>query len=296
MLTDAQPIMKKILVLTDFSDNAAKASEIAVEFGKKLNANILLFNSYSKLPTIASYAGGSWAVDEVMHKQGHSKNHLSLVAENLQNIPVKNGIEPEMPTITYLSEEGDLGSNVAEISKLNNIELIMMGARDKTSHENILFGSDTKSVLRKAKRPVLFIPAKFDLEKLNKVVFATDFEADDMVAIKYLLKLGGLFNFKLEIVHVSGLKKEAPDEDELTFMNQFKKIRYENISYQNIKGADIVNRLNRFIAETDAGMLAMVHHQESFLMDILRESITRKALLNQKIPMMIFPSKMMDEL
>jgi len=288
--------MRKILVLTDFSDNAAKASELAVEFGKKLNANVLLFNSYGKFPTVASYAGGSWAIDESGIKQVASKDHLALIAEDIQNLYNEAGRDADMPTITYLSEEGELGNNVNEISKDRDIELILMGAHDVNVHDHRLFGSDTKSVLRKATRPIFIVPSTFDLDRLNKVVFATDFGYDDIAAVKYLVKLAKLFNFRLDVIHVAEYKKheDEPNEDEIRFINDLNKLDPVIVSYQLIKGKHVVNRLADFLKETGAGILAMVHQQETFIVDMLRESTTRKVISYPNIPLMIFPSKMME--
>jgi len=284
--------MKSILVLTDFSENAQCASALGLALSKKLRTNLLLFNSFSAYPIMASYAGGPWVVDEFIIKQSHSKKQLSLLAENLEDIANQYDDLERTPSISCLCGEGDVGSNVADIIEQKDIELVVMGARADKSDNHILFGRDTSSVIRKATRPVLAIPSKFDFEGLNKVVFATDFNKDDITAIKYLIKLGKLFNYQLDIIHVNelGKGKSINSDQVILFKERVTKLKYPGISYHEVWGKDIVERLNGLCNETGAGLLAITHHQDPFLIRILQKSTSKKALADQKIPLMIFPS------
>jgi len=231
-------------------------------------------------------------VDEFIVKQNHSKEHLSLLAEDLQDLTAQYGPDERKPSINCLCGEGDVGSNVADIIDQKDIELIIMGGRSSKSDNPILFGRDTSSVIQKATRPILVTSSKLNLDALNKVIFATDFNEEDITAIKYLIKLGKLLGYQLDIVHVNefGKDKLLNSGKEVSFKHQVAKLKYPGISYHTVRGKDIVERLNGLCDETGAGVLAMSHRQDSFLMRIFQKSTAKKALSDQKIPLLIFPS------
>lgn len=289
--------MKTILVLTDFTKKAADAAKSAVIFGAKLHADLLLFNTYITAALVPQYAGGPWVIDEIMEHENLSKEKLKELAEELETDIAKLISEERKPTVRVLLGGGSLPVNVQEIIDDKDVELVVMGAHSDSSMAHILNGSDTRSVIDKSTRPVLIIPEKTRVDKIKKVVFATDFDEADMKAVHYLAKLAKLFDFKLEIVHITvqGKTDTAKNAYETAFLHQVGKIKYPHIAYQTIKGAYIIKRLNDYCEEEGADLLALVHYQDSFVVRLLRQSITKQALSNQKTPLLVFPSKMDEE-
>jgi nucleotide-binding universal stress UspA family protein len=285
--------MKKILVLTDFSANATSAAEAALILSGKLHTDLLLFNSYIDYATKSSYGGAGWIVDEFTERKKKSKQSLELLMDGLESL--SNELEPETrkPAIDYDFNDCNLEMDVADLLSQNKIELIVMGARSH-NQDDALYGDDTNSIVDHATRPVLIVPAKTDLKQIRKVLFATDFDEGDFKAIHYLMKLGKLFHYLLEIIHVI-----KPDEEEagqssraLAFKEQLAQLKYQGLSYHEVNGKDVVSRLNYLSTETGAGMLALVHHQRSFFARVFAHSETKKALAKQKLPLLVFPSKM----
>ena len=286
--------MKTILVLTDFTENATHAAKSAAMLGSKLQTNLLLFNTYLTAPVIPQYAGGPWVVDEIMQREDLCKNklqHLYLVLED-----VIEKLEPgaSKPAVQTQAGEGGLGINVEEIIQQKDIELVVMGARSDSTIEHLLNGSETSSVINRSARPVFILPHNVNLKRINKVVFATDFDQADISAVRYLTKIGRKFNFQLEIVHVAlyGDNNTPKVEKEKALLSQVSKLDYPAISYNAVRGKDVINRLSNLCDETGADMLALVHHQHSFFMRLITESTTQEALLNQSIPLLVIPSKM----
>lgn len=289
--------MKTILVLTDLSANAAHAAKSAVMLSGALNANLLLYNTKLILPVstyYADYAGGPWVVDDFVQWENESKEKMKQLAEDLQ--PLIARLDPQLrkPVVHYESGDGSLAQNITDIAQKDNIELIVMGASSEGTFEHILNGSDTRSIIENATRPILVIPQGSDLKKLKKVIFATDFDKADIKGIHYLVKIGKLFNFEIEIVHVCpyGEKEGSVAAKERDFFKYVGKLRYPHITFKEIKGKNVVHRLNDLCSEDSANILALVHYQHSFFVRLFTHSTTGEALLNQNIPLLIFPSKM----
>ena len=285
--------MKKILVLTDFSANATCAAEAALVLSGKLHTDLLLFNTYVDYATMPSYGGGAWKVNEITDRQKKSVQGLKLLMEGLESL--SNELEPDdlKPVVDFDLSDCNLEIDVADILNNNEVELIVMGARSHEPRE-ALYGEDTNSIINHAIRPVLIVPAKTDLKQIRKIIFATAFEEADFKAIHYLVKLGKLFHYQLEIIHVVKPDQKSLEEspEALVFKLQLAQLNYQGLSYHEVEGKNVIERLNYLSTETGPAILALLHHQRSFFGRLFAHSETKRALATQKVPLLVFPSRM----
>jgi len=284
--------MKSILILTDFSKNAASAAEAGLMLSGKLHTDILLFNSYIDYSTMASYSGGAWIVDEYKERQKQSKLGLDTLIEGLESLVGELDPGDRKPAIYSESDDNDLGMDVAEMLKQKDIELVVMGARSGCDAD-VLYGYDTSSVIKNSTKPIFVIPAKTNLKQIRKIIFATDFGVADIEAIQYLVKLCKLFDYQIDIVHVTdGSKAEdAKIKNKVIFENDLSKIHYPGLSYQIISGKDVAQELAHVVEKEGAAVLALLHHQYSFFNRLFRHSDTKAVLAHHHIPLIVFPSK-----
>lgn len=78
-------------------------------------------------------------------------------------------------------------------------------------------------------------------------------------------------------------------------MRQIDKLVYPHITFREIRGKDVVRRLNEVCNEDGADILALVHYEHSFFMRLFESSTTKKALSQQNVPLLVFPAKMEKE-
>ncbi|NNU33390.1 universal stress protein [Mucilaginibacter sp. S1162] len=101
--------MKKILVLTDFSDNARRAAEAAVTLAGKLHANIILFNTYVSEPVMSEYGGAPRPVDQLMWAD-EGKEKLKFLKEDLRELVQQLPAGDHHPSIDDRHASGSPGS------------------------------------------------------------------------------------------------------------------------------------------------------------------------------------------
>ncbi|HVW13281.1 MAG TPA: universal stress protein [Mucilaginibacter sp.] len=282
--------MKNILVLTDFSKNAASAAEAGLLLAGKMHTDLLLYNTYIDYQTIASYGGGGWIVDEFSERKNKSRIGLDSLIEGLESLSGQLDAGDRKPNIYAESDDNDLAIDMVDLINTKNIEMIVMGARSDTA-DDYMFGADTNAVIGYATRPVLITPAGTELRNQHRIVFATDFEDADMEAIHFIARIAKSFYYKVEIVHVSDNDKNGCDEKEKDFQIRLAKVKYLGMQYYRIKGKNVIDELNQFIDDIPGTILAMTHVQNSFLIQLFQHSMVKKALANQKAPLLIFPSK-----
>lgn len=287
--------MKKILVLTDFSDNAQKAAQAAVIIAGKIHANIILLNAFISQLVLSEYGGSPWSVEQLLWAD-EGKEKLTFLKEDLQESIQQLQAGSHYPSIDDRQEIGSVGEQVKQLLQNETIEMIVMGARNGTTWEHLLMGSDTNAVVNETDRPVLIVPAGHPLKQLKKVTLATDFDEADLKAVHYLTRLGRVFDFSIEIIHVTLYGKEAISAiQKANFKKHVTKFNYPAISYQEIIGKDLVDRLNHRCEEVGTDILALVHDQHSLLNRLFKQNNAQAAMKHQALPVLIIPANISDK-
>jgi nucleotide-binding universal stress UspA family protein len=285
--------MKKILVLTDFTDQCNQVKETAVMLSAKLHANLILFNTFISQPALLSENGSDpWVLEELMWID-ESEKKLAFFKEDMELLIAALPAANHHASISCRKTMGSLGGQVKSLLEEERVEMIVMGARSGSTWNHILVGSDTVSVVNHTNRPVMIVPAGRPLKQLKKVTVATDFDEADLNAVHYLTRLGRLFGFAIEIVHVKLWNKENIDQaQQAAFEKHVAKFNFPGISYQNIGGKDLVNRLNDLCESNGSDVLVLVHDHHSLLHRLFNGTNVKSLLEKQKIPVMIIPALM----
>jgi len=280
--------MKTVLVLTDFSSNAKKAAQTAVFLAGKLELNVLLLNIYFSIPVIPAGINDAWSKSyEVFKKESETdlQNEVVRLTELFNNDMPGSAV----PDLQYLSEFGDLGDHTYKLIDERNIELVVMGGRNK-QQSNILFGDDINNVLKKSKRPVLIVNEDFDLQNVNNIVLTTDVAASDFKVVECLNRLSDKFQFKVHVAHVS-LNSNGSKEIEKTklFTAKINQLATENVLFHNLTGKNIIEELVAFNAQLPADLLVIVQKRRSFLWNIFHESVSKEFIAESKLTILVIP-------
>lgn len=283
--------MKKILVLTDLSNNAAHAAKTAMNLAAQLHADIILYHTMPSIPVVPTYAGGAFVTETVSFFAEESNEKLQALAAELQavstpaiQVAIKNG-------------EGGLGENVKDLLRDNDIELIVMGAPAGGAWDHLLTGSETRAVIKVTDRPVLFIPAERNTGSLLRLVLATDYNETDLCALRYLSKWVADYHCLLDIVHIQVGDEVAlwRPEQKQVFEIYLTGLNYPGICCHDLRGKDPLSRLNRFCEDKKVDVLAMVNYHHDFFSRLFGTSETFKALHHLALPLLVFPNNFCDE-
>ena len=143
--------MKKILVPTDFSEQAENALRVAAELAKKYNAEIYLLHLL-ELPLHQVDALGAHSdLPEAMFfmKLAHKRFEEIMEKDYLKDITVHETTE------FHKAFEG-----IIETCHKLNVDLIVMGSHGISGLKEMFIGSNTEKVVRTSDIPVLVIKNK----------------------------------------------------------------------------------------------------------------------------------------
>ena len=192
--------MKKILVPTDFSEEAHNAFDVAVMIARNTGAQIKVLHVIEMAETSNFSAMGVPSSTSNFEQLYILKlmEQTKIRMRDLLNLAANSGVE-----ITQEVDVDRLPSKVQRVVTEENIDLIVMGSKGSSGFEEMLVGSNTEKVVRYATCPVLTIKHRHRHFDARNIVFASDFtnEADKKVeTVKYFQQL---FKARLHLLYVN---------------------------------------------------------------------------------------------
>ncbi len=274
--------IKKILVATDFSDNANNAFRYALEFASKCDANICLLNIiYPELePADVPVMSAKMTTERV--------NAAEAVMKVLVETNTKDFDNGGMPEVERETEVGMPSTTIVEFANKNNMDLIIMGAKGEHNLLDRTIGNTTASVMDFASCPVLVVPESTGKLKIETIAYATDLVPSDPFHIWEAGKLLKPFSPVVRVVHVQK-RKEENKPMEMAELEAFFKGNPPalQVSFHNLFNKKVKQELETFIKEWDIDLMIMNKPNRSIVERIFHASLTKKTALYTKIPFMV---------
>ncbi len=279
--------MKNVLLPTDFSDNAWNALFTAVKLYADLPCQFFLLHTYE--PEIANMLGDKskrrlGVIYDSLRK--HSNQELDKILEYLEKNH-KNGKH----TFEKISKPDDLVSVIKEKIKEKDIDVVIMGTKGATGAKKVFMGSNTVKVIKAVRnKPVIAVPENHDLQRLEHIIFPTDFTRHyEAFELQTLLELSALWKSRISIFQVA---QEFLMNDTQKSNKKLLTIRLKDIMHDFHKvemKVDVAEAIGEFAQESDADMLALIHYRHTFLEKLTREPVVKKVAFQTQIPLLVLP-------
>lgn len=277
--------MKKILIPTDFSENAWASLVYAVKFFENIECTFYLLHT----TVLSSTSMTSFSIDKLNAEKEKSiieLDKLKLEAEQIN-------LNPKHQFQTVLSFY-HLDKAINFTVDKQDIDYIVIGTKGVTNAKEYFLGSNTTRVLKNIDTcPTILVPNEYFYEGLNQVVILSDLEHkmdEDLLAP--LKEIISLTKSKTSILHIS--KKDELSADQKDELNSIKSILspfdISYHSYTNFMQKDKI--VKEFSQEISADMLVLTYYKNTFFSKILnKQSLATTISQNPIIPMLILPNK-----
>ena len=277
--------MKKLLVLTDFSANAAHAEAAALRLAAKLKTDMILYHIVPYIPVILSNSEGPLVTETTDMVFEDSLERLKKEAGDLEALGAKmSGCQTR---IECRNGDDSLGENVRELTSGGEIDMVIMGGRSGGAIGHLLTGSDTAAVINKAAKPVWVIPVAADWDLPEKVVFATDFGSADIPAVDFLLDLAKALDFQFEIIHVLRPGEVVTEIGPEVAFKKF--LAHRGLSCKQVFGKSLQPALHHYCIANKVDLIAMTHHHHSFVSKLFGTSESKAAIGQHHLAVLVFP-------
>jgi nucleotide-binding universal stress UspA family protein len=271
--------MKKILVPTDFSDEAENAIKVAAQLSKKHNCELILLHMLD-LPL--SHIGESVPTDlpEAVYfmKLAHKQFEEVMTKDYLQDI-----------TVTEMVDFHDISTGILETCKTHDVDLIVMGSHGSTGLKEMFIGSNAEKIVRTSEKPVLVIKNEHENFNIEEFVFASDFENDNRETYNQAVKLAEAFNAKIHLLMVNTLANFKTTASAKVKIHEFiKGTNFTNYTTNIYNDETVEKGILNFSHIIDADLIGISTHGRQGIAHFLNGSLSEDLVNHAKRPVITF--------
>ncbi len=207
------------------------------------------------------------------------------VKESLSKLP--SGIPVEV--LTRIGNENQI---IGEFVDSDRAQMIMLGS---TGFDSFLV-KDTfvKEVVRKADCPVWIIPENSRYRTLEQIIYATDYQEEDMDTLKRLVDLTSGFSPHIHALHITHNADFELKIRRAGFQKMLEReTEYEKISVKALvekEGEEMIELLNGFASIVEADLIVILKENKGFFDRIFHPSSTEKLIEETDRPVLVYHS------
>lgn len=275
--------MRKILVPTDFSENAYNALKYGAKlFAKEECVFYLLYTYTPSLYNSEYLIYSSLSVDEI-YRLNAAKSLSRIVRRIKKEIPNENHSFKKIASFSLLQDE------IKNQVHTHDIELVIMGTQGTTGAAQILFGSHTIHTIKGAICPLLIIPSNFDFVEPKNILFPSDFESGiTKENLKIILDIAEMYQSKIHFLHIFQEAELDPSQEEgkKLLKEHFKDTPH---SFHKIKNQTVPQGIIDFQKKSNMDLLVMLKHKHSFFYNLFFRPVVNKIGFRLSSPFLVIP-------
>ena len=272
--------MKRILVPIDFSKYSEEALKVAAQIARKNKSEIILLHLLELPHQGGDAISNGTSIPEIMFYKNAAIGNL----EDLMDADYLKGIYVSEATKFEKVPEG-----ILEVSKTNQVDLIVMGSHGTSGFEELLIGSNTEKVVRSSDIPVLVVKRNAGDFRAKNLVFASDFSKEIRKPFQKMLEFAKIFDSNLYLVMICTPSSFRTTQVAEKIMHDFvADFDMENYSTHVYNDANIEKGIFNFANSVEADLIAIGTHGRTGLSHFFNGSIGEDVANHSKRPIITF--------
>lgn len=275
---------RNILVPIDFSGCSIKALETATSIAKKIGTRLIIMNACPKPVAYAAPGTATLSRSLIREAESNANKAFACIKESIKEL--------ENVEHTFQIKHAFPQDAIISLTLMEEIDLIIMGTTGASGFKGRLLGSNTYTVTKNVKCPVLAIPEAAETGRYFKnIVIACDYQnTASKDTFDILINIASASGAEIQILHISEAPVIKPEEtkEAQQLDRYFKHLRH---SFHFKPGKHVDEGINEYIDENNIDLLTLVAKKHSLLDRIFKGSMTRKMAYHSKTPLLILHSK-----
>lgn len=272
--------MNRILVPTDFSQQAEQALKVAAQIAKKYNCEIYLLHVLEiplhKVDAISSYSELPEAL--FFMKLAHQQFTELKTKDYLQGLVIHENVKFH-----------EIFKGIFQVCKKHDIDLVIMGSNGATGFKEMLIGSNTEKVVRTSSTPVLVIKNEHKQFDINNFVFASDFKEESKTPYKKAIALAKILDAKVHLLLVNTPNNFITSSDSKHRMKTFaESFQFTNCTINTYNDSSVEKGIMNFSHSINADLIGMSTHGRKGLSHFFNGSISEDLVNHAKRPVITF--------
>lgn len=275
--------MKSILYATDYSKASVSALHCAQSLSEMLGMRLVLTHVFD----VPSILGTEL---QAPYPQLHAD---ALISERkrLEQFYEENRKEGVTPPRLHFEPVENMSVLSGIISKASewHARIIAVGMKGETRLMEAIMGGTTKKLIDKAPCPVLAIPSDYRFEKPGRMVYATDFEVEDLRALEKVVALARALGSEVRVVHVTS-DMDAGASQMAWFRSMLQeRTDYDNLYFELLESDNVAHTLQDYSEHLHAGLIGMLEREhKGGVKRWFRKDLVKQMASESHIPLLSF--------
>ncbi len=281
--------IEKILVPTDFSEEANNALEVAVGMARTSGASISLLHvldvpvvgHYDSLDIMSPHDEGDEASvykHYMMQLMKVTKHKFDEIKEKYEGVSIQEHVVFD-----------SLAKHIDDFIAKNDTDLIVIGSKGASGLEEILVGSNTERVIRRVKAPVLTVKHHEEGYQPKDIVFASNFMNVSEKAVASLKSFQNVFEAKLHFVKIITPNTFETTSDTHGSIKKFAEyFDFKNFTVNSYNYYSEEEGIRAFAESIDADLIALTTHGRTGIAHLLLGSIAEEVANHSVTPVLTF--------
>ena len=279
--------MKTILYATDYSENSIAALKYAHAMSLKLKAKLWVIHVYDYPKPLRSKAAGL-----VLDFEKDAFREHTAKLEDFCKRHLGKDIDQAQVEVEAIHNTSAIQGVISKAEKIQSL-FIVTGMKGESQLRRLIMGSTARDLIDQAPYPVLTIPQDTSYNAIETIIYATDFQEEDLDAIQRLAEIAKLLEAKVIVTHVAPRDQPITEvENKLIIQKIDQHVKSDNVAFDIVYSDDIFNELKLYFRETNADIIAMLERESTSLMsELFHKSLNKKMKSYGRIPLMSFNAK-----
>lgn len=274
--------MKKILVPTDFSEQAENALKVAAQLAEKFNAEIYLLHLIELPADMVNPVGETRSNDlpEALFFMKMAKKKF----DDLLSRPYLKGLKVHDTVEINKAFEG-----IIDTSKKHGCDFIVMGSQGATGLREMFIGSNTEKVVRTSDIPVLVVKNEHPSFEVNNFIFATNLETTGRKTLQKVISLAKTFEARLHLVYINTANEFVTTDDcDKKLKKYMEGVAFDNYEFHVYNDDSVEQGILNFSRKINADVMGIATHGRKGLSHFFNGSISEDLVNHANSPVITF--------
>lgn len=270
--------MLKILIPIDFSIHSNLALEFGANLCMELDSELHLIHVVKIINSAQAGLLNSNKLVDVLNEDAEKElNNAKAIISSKYNL---------LKIETNILNNQNIAEGIENYVKKNEIDLVIMGTHGSSGIESIVMGHVTKSLINISSVPLIAIPPSYTFNKIKTIIYASDLK-DVEYEIQPILPLAQLLNAEIHVLHVIPHNHLIETKNNPIFKDLKNKKQLFKCQFHIVQHDNIIEGLKAFINQNPTDLLVMYTHSLTLYEKIFFEGLTRQALSEKRVPILI---------
>ena len=278
--------MKTILYATDYSENSAAALRYAYQLSKALGARLATIHVFDYPTVLETEVHEPFPHLEEDAFEEHRKKLWKFCDSHLG--------DPDWEQVVDLEvlESKEVSHSIADKALELGAYLLVVGMKGGSALREFLMGNTTKKLIERAPCPVLSVPTGVRFNGFGTIVYATDFETEDVAVLQLLMELARPFDAAVRVVHITSEKEYAGVQRREWFTGKMQALESIPASLETLSSEDTFETLRVYLGDHNADLVVMLEREKGgFLKRIFHRDLVQRMEAYGRIPLLAFHEK-----